>query len=379
MTNRTAQNRASVYLGIFLAVIMGLSVVLPLISNQSLQTTVQPTATPAPTVPPPIEDLSTITFDETYLHPSGLFTVAVPSGWEPVTEVNTTGEAQVTMRNSDALSIVEARILRPTSAVDLSSMDGLGAVFTDSWLASSWREYSSWDETARTVQDDELVIDFNLTRTGQDYIARQIAYTDGTWIYVVRAVTPSNASGVLLHLLENERESLEVVDRFLGAPIEWKAIFDNDSKLFIRYPGTWQETDSAPDAPVSVEGSGVQLRVEQIDVAVSSVESAAAYVEGLRPGITVLSTTEIENYGTPGYRVAYTLVTPDGTTQSGLVTLLTTDGAVYSANVLLTDVADTDLNAVDLNVAQTDANITNAVMMMDTFSLLPELQVSAAQ
>ncbi|MCA9915863.1 MAG: hypothetical protein KC496_21060, partial [Anaerolineae bacterium] len=229
MTNRSAQNRASVYLGIFLAIVMGLSVVLPLISNQSLRTTVQPTETPAPTVPAPIEDLSTITFDQTYLHPSGLFTVAIPSGWSPVTEVNTTGEAQVTMRNPDALSIVEARILRPTSAVDLSSADGLGVIFSDNWLASSWREYSSWDETTRSVQDDQLVIDFNLTRNGQEYIARQIAYTDGTWVYVVRAVTPSNASRVLRYLLENEQASFQVVDRFLGEPIDWKTYFNNES------------------------------------------------------------------------------------------------------------------------------------------------------
>ncbi len=381
MSNRTTQNRVSLYLGIFLAFIMAASLALPLISNQQLQqqSQVQPTATMLPTVPPPIEDLSTITFDETYLHPSGLFTVAVPSGWEPVTEVNTTGEAQVTMRNPEALSIVEARIIRPTSAVDLSSAEGLQAVFNETWLGSSWREYSTWDETARRVEDDQLVIDFNLTRTGQDYIARQIAYTDGTWIYLVRAVTPSNSSRVLLHLLENERESLEVVDRFLGAPIEWKAVFDNDSKVVIRYPGTWQVTDSAPDAPVSVEGSGAQLRLETVDATVDSAETAAAYVEGLRPGVTVLSTTEIENYGTPGYRVAYTLATPDGTTQSGLVTLLTTDEAVYSANVLLTDVSDTDLNAVDPAAAETDAVISQAIRMTETFSLLPELQVSAAQ
>jgi len=380
MSNRTRQGRISLYLGIFLAFIMAASLALPLISNNQLQnqSAVQPTETPAPTVPAPIEDLSSIQFNEIYLHPSGLFTVAIPSGWAPVTEVNTTGEAQVTMRNPDALSIVEARVLRPVSGVDLSSAEGLNAVFNDNWLNSSWREYSTWDETARTVEDDELVIDFNLSRNTQDYIARQVAYTDGTWIYVVRAVTPSNASRVLLHLLENERESFQVVDRYLGAPIEWNILFDNEDKTVLRYPGTWQVTDSAPDAPVSIEGNGAQLRVETLsDVTIDSADAAAEYVQGSRPGITVLSTVELDNYGTPAYRVAYTLTTPDGTTESGLVTLLNVDGTVHSADVRLADVGDTDLNAVDADGVETDPLVANTIRMTETFSLLPELEVSS--
>ncbi len=381
MTNRTRQSRISLYLGIFLAFIMAASLALPLISNQQLQqqAAAPPTSTPLPTVPPPIEDLSTIQFNETYLHPSGLFTVAIPTGWEPVTEVNTTGEAQVTMRNADALSIVEARVIRPLAGVDLTSAEGLNAVFTNNWLNSSWREYSTWDETARNVEGDQLVIDFNLTRSGQDYIARQIAYTDGTWIYVVRAVTPSNAARVLRHLLENEQASLQIVDRFLGAPIEWKAVFDNDNKTVIRYPGTWQITDSAPGAPVSVEGQGALLRLETVtDLTLDGAEAAANYVQGLRPGITVLSTIEIENYGTPGYRVAYTLATPDGATQSGLMTLLNAETGIYSADLRLIDVADTDLNAVDADGVETDPLLSTAIRVTETFSLLPDLQVSGA-
>ncbi|MCA9912695.1 MAG: hypothetical protein KC496_05085, partial [Anaerolineae bacterium] len=149
-------------------------------------------------------------------------------------------------------------------------------------------------------------------------------------------------------------------------------------KVVIRYPGTWQVTDTAANAPVSIEGDGVQLRLDTVaDSAIDSTDAAAAYVEGLRPGITVLSTTEIENYGIPGYQVAYTIGTPDGATQSGLVTLLVTDGGVYSANALLTNVADTDLSAVDPAVAQSNPTITNVLSMMNTFSLLPDLQVAA--
>jgi hypothetical protein len=97
----------------------------------------------------------------------------------------------------------------------------------------------------------------------------------------------------------------------------------------------------------------------------------------LRSGIDVLSVEEIEQAGTPGYRVAYTVATVDGATQSGLVTILNAESASYAANLLLTDVSDTDLNKVDIEAADTSQELVNAIELMQTFSILPELQLAS--
>lgn len=373
------RNRLTVYLGIFLAVMMALSTIIPLLGNQVPQQQQEPTTpTPRPTVPPPISDLSSIQFTETYLHPSGLFTAAIPTGWVPVNEFNTPGEVQVTMNNGQALSVVEIRILRPVGDLDLSSPEGLNTVFTSAWLQQSWRDYNAWLETDRKIEEDRHIIDFNLQRQGQDFIARQVSYSDGTWIYVFRVVTPSNASSVLRHVLQNEIESFSLVERFVGAPMEWNATYDEVNQHLIRYPGDWQLTDYAPGSPISVNGPTGVLRVETSDALIDSPAAASDYVEGLRSGITILSVEEVDLFGTPGYRVAYTLATPDGSTQSGLVVMMTDeDGTLHTANVRLTAVEDTDLNAIDPEAPETPLEQVQALEITETFSLLPELQLAS--
>lgn len=94
MRDRKWQQRITLFLGIFLSFGMVASVVLPLLQNQitNSQGQVRPTSTPRPTQPAP-PDTATITFDSTYLHPSGLFTAAIPSTYQLVSEFNSTGES----------------------------------------------------------------------------------------------------------------------------------------------------------------------------------------------------------------------------------------------------------------------------------------------
>jgi hypothetical protein len=106
---------------------------------------------------------------------------------------------------------------------------------------------------------------------------------------------------------------------------------------------------------------------------VTSLDAASAYVTGLRSGITVLSASDVTVQGLAGYRVAYTLSTLDGATQSGLALILNDGTKNYIANVLLTDVADTDLNAVDLAAAGLAQNIIDARNVLDSLAVLPNI------
>ncbi|MGJ3240028.1 MAG: hypothetical protein ACFE0Q_15075 [Anaerolineae bacterium] len=377
MRNRKWQQRITLFLGIFLSFGMVIGLVTPLLLNQQsiAQPQTRPTNTPRPTQPVP-PDTANINFDTTYLHPSGLFTASIPTNYELTNEFNSTGEAQVTMEDRDALSVLEIRVIRPTDTVALDTPQSLGAQFTTEWLRSSWSRYSTWEEDARRVDDDRLVMDFNLTRNGQNYVARQVAFTDGTWIYTLRVVSPSNATEVMQYVLENQVASFEPIERYVGERLEWNGYFDDSTNHLVRFPSEWMLVDGSEGRPASIAGNDTQLRVETTDATIDSEASASEFVSGLRSNIDVLSVEAVDQYGDSGFRVAYTQSTLDGATQSGVVLLVNGTNTTHVLNLLLENVADTDLNAVDVTAEDTDLAIVEALNVLDTFSILPDLEVT---
>jgi len=372
MADRKNQQRISIGISVVMIFAMLFSTVVGMFQVNQTAPVELPTATPAPTVPAPPE-LASITFDETYVHPSGIYTVAVPSGWTPDTPFTTSGEAQTTMRNPSALSLVEVRVVSPGEETPVASVEDLDAFFNEAWLRSSWIEYNTWNESTRRVEGDRSIIDFTLSRSGQNYVARQIAYTDGTWIYAVRGVVPSNAANVLVYLLDNVSNSLHVVDRYVGAPLNWTGYYSTAAGHLIRFPNTWSVTDSAEGAPASIAGDGVQMRVEALDAPIASADDASAYVAGLRSGITVLTTEEVTQFDASGYRVAYTLANVDGGTESGVALILNGADKAHVANALLPAVAATDLNALDTAAADAPQSAVEALNALSSFSLFADI------
>ena len=175
--------RASIYLGVFMAVVMIAGVFAPLIRQDTLNTTnpTAPTETTVATFPPPPSNLNSITFDKVYLHPSGIFSIGQPDGWNASQPNKGSTIAQVNLINNDMLAVVDSYV----DATPLTT-DELSAYFSESVINSSWSNFSQWTETNRVVQDNHLIIDFNVTLTGRTYVARQTVWTDGTWVYVVR-------------------------------------------------------------------------------------------------------------------------------------------------------------------------------------------------
>lgn len=373
---RTRAQRLYAGIAIFLAVIMGVSLILPLLSQNAgvhSPQTIPPTATPRPTVPAPIEDLNSVQFEEAYLHPSGLFTASIPTGFVVTNANSTTGEAIATMRNGQQLGVVELRVVRPVQGQDITTAEGLSEIFNENWLRDSWREYTSWNEDNRRLEEDTVVIDFSLERSGQDFIARQEAFADDQWVYAVRVVAPSNASDYLQFVLANVRDSFAPIERYIGTPIEWTSYFDEAGAYLVRYPSLWQVTDSVTGGPTSITADGVQLLVDTESAVVDSADAASEWVANSRPGVEVLSAEEVDQYGSVGYQVAYQVETLDGDVQSGLAILIGGEAETYTANLLLTD-----SGAVDLSSADVPAEFADAVEAVQTLSLLPDLQVAEA-
>lgn len=355
--------------GIVLVIAMGASTVLPLLRSNVQQAPVEEaTATPQPTLPPP-PDTDSISFDETYLHPSGLFTVAVPTGWTPTVQDNSASEARVSLFNNTIQSVIEARIINQEDEVD--SAEGLNTFFSDSWLGQTWRDYTSWEEASReTTEDGHLLIDFNLSRRDTNYIARQEAWIQDGEIYTVRVVTAQNAPQELKLILQKVAETLAPITSYEGTPFEWSSYFDNTDKHMIRYPGTWTVTNAADGLPATIESDDLTLVVETLDVALEDEDDATDWMENWRSGVTVLTVNPVDYDGTSGFEVSYSLATLDGTPESGTAVLLNgSDNRLHVANLRLA------VPNVDLQTDESE-DYASYKTVLSTFRLFPELNIT---
>ncbi len=362
---RTQSQRLYTYFAIFIAALMALSVIFPLFSlNNPVVQDVEPTAIPTATQPAPPADVNSISFDNTYFHNSGLFTVAQPTGWEPGTPLNTGLEASITMKNPQYLTDVESFTVAPSAQV--TNADEVSSYFSD--VSAVIRGYSSPRETGRRVENDRSIIDFEATQSRQSYIGRQIAWAEDGRIYGVRVIAPSNMRDLLLYLLENQIATLKPNDLFADATLGWTSFYNPEGGEIIRYPTNWAVVDGRIGIPVTIQGgSGEILRIEvPAQQQVADEAAAQAYFENLRPGASVASVTPVERNGGSGFAVAYNERTLDGEGQSGLAVLLNgSDNLLHVASIRI-PFADLDLNALPADAGFT---ATDAVNVMNSFNL----------
>lgn len=371
MQNRNSRRITFAIGGVMLFAMIA-SVFAPLIRpNVPIASDVEP-PTPLPSqTPPPPPDVNTIVFNQTYMHPSALFTVDYPAPWIPSGATNNGTQAQINMTNQSALSVLEAYIEVPLEPV--MTLDELSARFPTNVLQQSWRRYTSSTETARRQENDRLIIDFELQLGQQPLLARQITWTDGEWIYVVRAVVPQNARDVLLYLLDNMVPTLKPVKEFASTPTIWHAYYDIQDKHIIRYPAEWTLSDSAPGSPASVEFGGIVLRLEAQGGSVADEAAASAWVQAARPGAAILSTVPVERDGHSGFAVSYSFTDVEGEAFSGLAVLLNDSGAkLHIANLRFMG-QGIDLNA--LSDEQTAA-FGSLAAVMNTFTIRSDLTVT---
>lgn len=342
--DNTNQKRFSVFIGIILIAAMLMSTLVPLMSNMNQTAAIPPTVVPTVAPPPPISDLTSIAFDRTYLHPTGLFSVKMPTGWLATNSTSTTNEAQMTMGNSSQLSVIEVRLLKPTTPVTTTAE--VGQIFTEDWLKASWREYESWDESLRTVEGDNVRIDFSLSRQGQNFVARQIAHVEGDWVYITRVVAPENASPMVAHLVTETDKTVELQPLVSDVPLEWASYSDGTWQHLIRFPAAWQNVDGSAGVPASFDSPQGVLRVEAIDgKTIANADEASAFATSTRSNLKVEDVKPVTQAGVEGFQVAYTVTNLEGETESGAMVLLNAaDEKLHVANLRLSTAASVNLN-----------------------------------
>jgi hypothetical protein len=328
--------------------------------------TTQPTTAPTPTFPPPVTNFDTVSFAEYYLHPSGMYALPQPTGFAISEPASQRGLAQVNMVNNAQLAVIDAFIedagLPPGTTL---TVDDLSGRFTPDVLAASWSRFQRYTETARRVEGDYLLIDFEVTLNRQIFIARQKVRTDGDWIYVVRVLTPANAADYLRFLVDRMAESFVPFKQFAGMPFEWQSLYNPDSGVIIRYPDTWTITDNAINRSTSIDGSANEaLRVElRPGAAVADAAAAQAVILAERPNATLLTTEPVTRGDLSGFAVSYAYTNADGDPFSGYAVLLNTAaGDLNLANLRFPgDAIDlTAIRAADV-LAQRQAALTVAV------------------
>ncbi|MBK8022657.1 MAG: hypothetical protein IPK19_14800 [Chloroflexi bacterium] len=405
MTGNSAR-RASIALGIFMAVVLIAGAIIPLFTQNSTTTaeTTTPTEVPIPTFPPPPSDLSVISFDKVYLHPTGIFSIGQPEGWQASEPSKGATIAQVNLINNESLAVVDSYVEDAGGPIQ---PEELTTRFTREVIGASWARFNQWEESARVFDPaaQRLQIDFNITLNRQQYVARQYIWTDGRWIYVIRVLAPENATELLRYLLDGFAASFTPYTFFQSTPLDWTAHYDIAASTVIRYPSEWTVTDTAAGGPTSIASSnGVQLRLQNVaGTSVDDEDAARAFAESLRAGVTVSSVEAIERLGSTGFAVAYTYTNVDGEGQSGLANLLNgADGALHVADLRF-PAAGIDLNAINTDEAAAEAtpeaaaesteeapslDVSDAseidiyrdlAQVMSTFAVIPQIALASAE
>lgn len=357
--------RISVAFGVFMVLVMFLPVLLQGLAPQTTTTTVntqEPTEVP---LPDPVQDFSTISFDTQYLHPSALFTVDLPTGWVTTTTVNNRTQAQVTLNNSDLLSVIEVYVQQPGTPI--TSVDDLSAYFSSAVLASSWSRYTSPRELPRALEEDRVVIDFVMEQNGVSYRAKHIATYDENYVYVTRIVVPENQGDLLFWLADEMPPHLNAVPQFIGSPMGWVAAFDQETSAVLRHPTTWSQFSGGRGQAYSFttpENASV-LMDSTPEASIEDEDAASDYVLNLRADAEIVSVEAVERPGAAGFAVAYSFVNFDGAAQSGYAVLLNGEtGSLYTA------VAEIPAAGVDLNDVEARGSFVDLGTAMDSFGLL---------
>jgi hypothetical protein len=376
LARKRIQRRATL-IGALLGFIIIFTFVISLIapgqnSRRSSSSGALPTLTPYGTPPPPtpvivptVEANPQLEGELPYIHSTGLFQTFRPAGddWMITEGQGADGAISVVIQSLARLAVIH-NYIRP--GVQYENPDSLSADFlTESYFVDAWSEYDSWLETGRTIADNRVIVNFDLSASAVSYLGRSIAWVDGSWLYVSRLVVPAN-NPALLDLLQTL-----ILPEFRGypelqaMPEFWPAYSDQELGFLLKHPAGWQVVAGSKGRPVTfnvpvAEGAGkTTVRVWTIaDNPIDSDQQAEAVLSGAEPTATILTIEPVVHDMGTGYQIAYAYRDAAGDPHSGLMVLLNdAHGMLFVANLQSTppdtNWLDTEhLSAQDSQTAQ---------------------------
>lgn len=366
--SRKRDQRRATLLGAIIGSIIIFTFVLTLIapdlgSRSSSNTDLDPFATPQPTslvIPTPDPDPQ-LTGRPPYIHSSGLFQTFLPAGDDWIVDegesVQASAMARVVISSPQRLVVIH-NYIQP--GVEYESLDSLSANYlTAQHFAGAWQDYDSWEEMARTVGDDGVVVDFALTSEGHDYLGRTTSRLWQDWLFVARIVVPANNPALLDLLQTLVIPAFQGFPALLALPTDWFAYVDQSAGFVLRHPPGWAVAAGSPGRPATLllNGANNNERVRlwtEPETPIASAEAAEAWVRAAATVDAVLSVATVQREAGSGYLVAYRTLDAAGDAHSALT-------------ALLNDEAGT-LFVADLQIEPPDANLLDAPSVPDAYA-----------
>lgn len=306
-------------------------------SNNDQFTTPEPTALvfPTPEANPQLDG------EAPYIHSSGYFQTFRPAGDDWIMDeggaVSAGTTLKVVMQSPQRLVVVHNFI---QAGVNYESLDALNTAFlTVEHFAGAWADYDNWSETNRTIADNRVVVDFELTSKGEIYLNRSTYWLEGDQLFVSRLVVPSNNPALLDVLQERVMANFKPYPEMMALEAFWPAYVDQQLGYVLKHPSDWEQVAGGVGRAVTFnipadEGKNL-VRAWAVDAApLASAEDAESWWTANEPGATVIGSAALAHENGAGYQVAYTFQDEQGDIHSGLAVLLNdAQGRLFVANL----------------------------------------------
>lgn len=282
----------------------------------------------------------------TYVHPSGMFSVPLLSGWSlpgdsPEESIAATPDQPITRAGASFINVQAASVVHTfvedNPAISSGDLEALQNYYTAEQLGAAWSQYNGgWREIGRRVEGDALIIDTEMTHEGLVYLGRQIARLQDRWLMVMRLVVPNNNPSLLERLQATALPHFHLWQTSISAPMNWRTLSDTVAGYLIRFPSAWQQEDGKNGAPYTLsgelDGRLYRLNTRRIaDVQIADEAAARAWVSEAYPRATLQSAQPEVRGAFSGYTVSFLAPDPDGNQRSMSATLINGEGALYVA------------------------------------------------
>ncbi len=334
LSRKRSRQRATLVgaaIGVVIIVTFVLSLIAPGASPRTTTTSDDLLATPLPTalvVPTPEPDPQ-VEGETPYIHSSGLFRAFRPAGQDWTVDerasVGASTVASVVIQSGRRLVVVH-NYIRPH--VEYETPQALSENFlTVQHFAGAWQDYEHWEETARSLQADKVIVDFKLQQLGVNYIARVAYWVQDGWLFVARVVTPANNPLLLERLFERVVEGFVGFEALMQLPLDWTAQVDQRLGYILRHPASWQRVAGDVGRPITfvAESAAGPMRVRtwaKTAPPLADEDAARAWLAENREAAQVLSVQPLQRGAGKGFALSYTFFSSTGDPQSGLVVLL---------------------------------------------------------
>ncbi len=340
--------------------------------------TLTPYGTPLPPTPviiPTVDPNPQFEGELPYIHSTGLYQTFLPAGndWVISEGQGADGAVSVVIQSPARLAVMH-NYIRP--GVQYENADSLSTDFlTESHFVDAWSEYDSWLETGRSISDNKVFVNFDLSSDGNQYLGRAVAWVDGGWLYVSRMVVPANNPG-LLDLLQTL-----MLPEFVGypqlqvLPELWPAYSDQELGFLLKHPSDWQVIAGGKGRQVtfSVPAADGKTTVRvwaTADKPIGDETQAEAWLTETEASATVLTIEPAARTLGTGFQIAYSYRDTAGDSHSGLMVLLNDEqGTLFTANLQATP---PDMNWLDAEtLSESDGEIAQA--LISGFIVLPDI------